>query len=422
MIMSERDARGPEEEMKMTKADAIALEEYRRAHVPLYNDQKLKLGVFGINCSYGVNISHAPTTYKVTWEHTSEIVKRADAMGFELALPVARWRGFGGTTDFNGESFETYSWAAGLAQATKTIMVAATSHVPTVHPIVAAKQATTIDHISNGRFALNLVMGWFTPEMEMFQGSQRAHDDRYRYGAEWLGIVKRLWTEEEPFDFESADFHIKQAQAHPKPIQKPHPVLINAGHSPAATEFSAREVDFSFVGFDSIDQVKAVAARMRAKARADYQRDIGVCTSALIVCRETEAEARQVYRSIIEHGDWVAAGNLMKVLGIESQSFNNRIDKHRERIVAGWGTNPIIGTPEQVTAQLRRGLGRRHRRRRVRLPRLQRGAEIFRQCGDAAAAPGGAAEVAGFAWSQTESVYCPRSVIPSAARDLYRSA
>ena len=74
----------------MTKAEAIAVEEYRRAHVPLYNDQKLKLGVFGINCSYGLNISHAPTTYKVTWEHTSEIVKRADAMGFELALPVAR--------------------------------------------------------------------------------------------------------------------------------------------------------------------------------------------------------------------------------------------------------------------------------------------------------------------------------------------
>ena len=113
-------------------------------------------------------------------------------------------------------------------------MIAATSHVPTVHPIVAAKQATTIDHISNGRFALNLVMGWFTPEMEMFQGTQRAHDDRYRYGAEWLSVVKRLWTEEAPFDFETADFHIKQAQAHPKPVQKPYPVLINAGHSPAA--------------------------------------------------------------------------------------------------------------------------------------------------------------------------------------------
>jgi alkanesulfonate monooxygenase SsuD/methylene tetrahydromethanopterin reductase-like flavin-dependent oxidoreductase (luciferase family) len=320
--------------------------------VPLYNDQRLKLGVFGINCSYGLNISHAPTSYKVTWEHTCEIVRRADAMGFELALPVARWRGFGGTTDFNGESFETYTWAAGLAQATRNIMVAATSHVPTVHPIVAAKQAVTIDHISNGRFALNLVMGWFTPEMEMFQGTQRAHDDRYRYGAEWLSIAKRLWTDETPFDFESAYFHIKQAQAHPKPIQKPYPVLINAGHSPAARDFSAREVDFSFVGFDSVEQVRSVAAQVRALARTEYRREIGVCTSALVVCRETEAEARRVYRSIIEQGDRVAADNLMKVLGIESQSFNERIEKYRERVVAGWGTNPIIGTPEQVTGQL----------------------------------------------------------------------
>ncbi len=336
----------------MTGAETMAREEYRRAHVALYNDQKLKLGVFGINCSYGLNISHAPTTYKVTWDHTCEIVRRADAMGFELALPVARWRGFGGTTDFNGESFETYTWAAGLAQATRNIMVAATSHVPTVHPIVAAKQAVTIDHISNGRFALNLVMGWFTPEMEMFQGTQRAHDDRYRYGAEWLGVAKRLWTDEEPFDLESAHFHIKQAQAHPKPIQKPWPVLINAGHSPAARDFSAREVDFSFVGFDSVEQVKLVAAQVRALARTEYRREIGVCTSALVVCRETEAEARRVYRSIIEQGDRVAADNLMKVLGIESQSFNERIEKYRERVVAGWGTNPIIGTPEQVTDQL----------------------------------------------------------------------
>jgi len=336
----------------MTKAEAIARDDWRRAHVPLYNGQKLKLGVFSINCSNGVNISHAPTTHSITWQHQLEIARRADAMGFELLLPVARWRGFGGTTDFNGESFETYTWAAGLAQATKSIMVAATSHVPTIHPIVAAKQATTIDHISNGRFALNLVMGWFTPEMQMFDGTQRAHDDRYRYGAEWLTIVKRLWTEEEPFDFETADFHIRQAQAHPKPIQQPHPVLINAGHSPAATEFSAREVDFSFVGNDSLDSVRAVARRMRDKARTDYGRDIGICTSALVVCRETEAEARAAYRSILEHGDRVAADNLMKVLGIESQSFNERIEKYRERVVAGWGTNPLLGTPEQVTEQL----------------------------------------------------------------------
>ena len=86
----------------MTRAEAQARDDWRRAHVPLYNDQKLKLGVFSINCSNGVNISHAPTTHRITWEHQLAIARRADAMGFELLLPVARWRGFGGTTDFNG--------------------------------------------------------------------------------------------------------------------------------------------------------------------------------------------------------------------------------------------------------------------------------------------------------------------------------
>jgi FMNH2-dependent dimethyl sulfone monooxygenase len=333
--------------MDIMKNPEIA--EYRRKHVPLYNSQKLKLGVFSANCSYGLNISHAPTTYRVTWEHTREIIKRADDMGFELALPVARWRGFGGTTDFNGISFETYTWAAGLAEATKNIMVAATSHVPVVHPIMAAKQAVTIDHISNGRFALNLVMGWFPPEMKMFSGDQRAHDDRYRYGTEWLTIAKKLWAEEEPFDFDSEYFHVKQAQAHPKPIQPVRPVLLNAGSSPAGIDFAAREVDFAFIGFDSHEAVAATAARVRAKAREDYNREI---TSTLVVCRETEAEARQAYQSILDHGDWVAANNIMQALGIESQSFNERIKRFKERFVAGWGIHAIVGNPEQVTAEL----------------------------------------------------------------------
>jgi len=68
-------------------------------------------------------------------------------------------------------------------------------------PFVDVLNTMLDDH---GRFAVNLVMGWFTPEM--FQGAQRAHDDRYRYGAEWLAVTKRLSTDEAPFDFESAHF------------------------------------------------------------------------------------------------------------------------------------------------------------------------------------------------------------------------
>jgi hypothetical protein len=148
-----------------------------RQTLPIFDErQKLKLGLFSFNVSGGMMATTAPTSFEVSWAHTKKIALQAERMGFEALVPVARWRGFEGKTNFAGESFETYTWAAGLAEATERIMVFATSHVPTVHPVLAAKQAVTIDHISNGRFGLNVVMGWFTHEMEMFGGKQKEHD------------------------------------------------------------------------------------------------------------------------------------------------------------------------------------------------------------------------------------------------------
>jgi FMNH2-dependent dimethyl sulfone monooxygenase len=324
-----------------------------RPNCPLYNDQKLKLGLFGTNCSHGLTVSHAPTTYRATWEHTLAIARRAETIGFEMLVPIARWRGFGGTTDFNGICFETYTWAAALAAATERIMVFSTSHVPTVHPIVAAKQCVTVDHISNGRFGLNIVMGWFTPEMEMFGAPQREHEERYGYGAEWLDVVKRLWSDEEPFDFDGKYFHIRQGQAHPKPLQKPYPVLVNAGFSPAGIEFSVREVDFNFLTLDTIERGKELVADLRHRARG-YGRNIGVMMYAMMICRDTEREAQEVRREILEKGDWGAATNIMKVLGIESGSFHEQIKSFGERFILGWGGYPLIGTPEQVVDELRK--------------------------------------------------------------------
>lgn len=322
-----------------------------RPNCPLYNDQRLKLGLFGTNCSNGLTVSHAPTSYEATWAHTLAIARRADAIGFEMLVPIARWRGFGGTTDFNGICFETYTWAAALAAATERIMIFSTSHVPTVHPIVAAKQCVTVDHISNGRFGLNLVMGWFTPEMEMFGAPQREHDERYGYGTEWLSVVKRLWTEEEPFDFDGRHFHVRQGQAHPKPIQKPYPVLVNAGTSPAGIDFSAREVDFNFLSLDTLEHGKELVTDLHRRAHG-YGRNIGIMTYAMMICRDTEREAQDARREILEKGDWGAATNIMKVLGIESGSFNEQIKSFGERFILGWGGYPLVGTPEQVVEEL----------------------------------------------------------------------
>jgi dimethylsulfone monooxygenase len=326
----------------------------RRQTNPMFNDQKMKLGLFGTNCSHGLIMSHAPTTYKVTWEHTREIAQRADALGFEALVPIARWRGFGGTTNFNGNCYETYTWAAGLAEATENIAVFATSHLPTVHPIVAAKAAVTIDHISGGRFGLNLVMGWFSPEMDMFHGSQREHDQRYVFGQEWIDLVRRLWSEPASFDFDGEFFSGKNLEAYPKPYQAPHPVLINAGNSPSGVDFSARNVDINFASLDTLENMAQYTKNIRHKAREEYNRDISTMTYGLVVCRDTEQEAKNAFQRVIDDGDWDAAGNVMKIAGMESQSFNEQIRAFQERFIAGWAGYPVVGTPEQVVEEMGR--------------------------------------------------------------------
>jgi len=320
----------------------------RRQTNPLLNDQPMKLGLFGINCSGGLIMSHVPTSFEISWAHQKSIAKQADELGFEALVPVARWKGFGGSTNFNGNCFETYTWAAGIAEATERIAVASTSHLPTVHPIVAAKAATTIDRISSGRFALNLVMGWVPPEMEMFGGEQRGHDDRYAFGQEWISYALRLWQEKGSFDVDGKYFSGRDVEAYPKPHQDPHPVLLNAGNSPAGIAFSARNVDINFASLDTLENIATYTDKVRATARNDYGRQIDVMTYGLVVCRETEKEAKAAFQQVLDDGDWGAAGNVIKIaLSGASQSFDHAREMS-ERFIAGWGGYPLVGTPEQV--------------------------------------------------------------------------
>lgn len=334
----------------MTHPDDIRA--WRRAHVPVFNDNKLKLGIFGMNCSNGCTITHAPTSFEPTYQHNVKIAKLADSIGLELLVPVGRWKHFGGSTQFNANNLEVYTWATAMACNTDKLMVFATSHVPTVHPLLAAKQSATIDNISAGRFGLNIVCGWFRPEIEMFGIEQRDHDARYRMADEWLTVIKQAWTEQD-FDHHGEFYDIKGGFLLPKPVQLPYPTLINAGSSEAGREFSARHVDYNFITITTEDEAAFLIKDVKARAAA-HRRECGVMTYGLVCCRDTEAEARQLHDSIVRHGDWEATENIMKMLGIESSSFGNQdtVRNLGERFIAGWGGYPLVGTPEQVVEKM----------------------------------------------------------------------
>jgi alkanesulfonate monooxygenase SsuD/methylene tetrahydromethanopterin reductase-like flavin-dependent oxidoreductase (luciferase family) len=330
----------------------------RLATNPALAGRKLKLGTFQTNLDSGCVMADLDGRLEITWPNTVTLARLADAMEFEALVPVARWRGFGGLTDPQGPGFETYTWAAGIAASTRHSGVVSTSHVALNHPIIAAKQSTVIDHISDGRYILNVVNGWNFPEMEMFGLSLLEHDDRYACAEEWLGIVKRLWTQHERFDHEGRFYKINGGYLEPKPIQHPHPAIMNAGSSERGRHFACKHCDLVFTNIRSHDIAVNTAhvAAYHKLAREEYGREVRVWSNANIVQAETEKEARDFYNYYVhEKGDWVAGRNVIDTMGAEINKRDYPEERRKamtEMMISGWGGFPLIGTKEQIVEGL----------------------------------------------------------------------
>src|SRR5262249_42745279 len=133
------------------------------------------------NLDSGCVMSDLDGRLDISWATTLSLARLAEEMDFEALVPVARWHGFGGATNPQGRGFEAYTWAAGIAASTAKAGIFATSHISLNHPIIAAKQSTVIDHISGGRYALNIVTGWNQPEIDMFGSPMMGHAERYAW-------------------------------------------------------------------------------------------------------------------------------------------------------------------------------------------------------------------------------------------------
>jgi alkanesulfonate monooxygenase SsuD/methylene tetrahydromethanopterin reductase-like flavin-dependent oxidoreductase (luciferase family) len=329
----------------------------RRLTNPAFNGRTLKLGTFQTNLDYGCLMADVEGRLKISWPNTVALAKLADQMAFEALLPVARWRGFGGKLNPQGLGFETYTWAAGIAASTERAGVIATSHCSINHPLVAAKQATVIDHISNGRLTLNIVTGWNKPEIDMFGIEMLPHEARYDMAEEWVKIVKRVWTEDDEFDHEGKYYKIVKGYLQPKPIQKPYPAIMNAGGSERGRHFACKHCDlvFTALGAPSFDENKAQVEAFRRLAREEYGREIGIWSSANIIQAETEKEALRFQDYIIdEKGDWEAVSFALSTMGINAKTFPPAAMEHlRQFFIAGWGSYPLVGTKEQIVEGLK---------------------------------------------------------------------
>jgi dimethylsulfone monooxygenase len=335
---------------------------HRSASLPdrlrMHGDNRLQIGLFGVNCSSGRSATLVPERWSGSWTDCLRLARMADDCGIDFMLPIARWKGYGGATDFHGATLETVTWASGLLACTARITVFGTVHAPLFNPVIAAKELVTADHIGGGRLGLNLVVGWNEGEFEMFGVSQRDHEARYTFAQEWLDVVKRAWSDEGTFDFEGSFLSLKGVRAHPKPYGGTRPILMNAGSSPTGRAFALRNCDAFFTATagsrTSLDGNAVKVEEIKQEAHR-YGREIAVYTVGQVICRPTQREAEDYYRhAIIDSADWDAVEAMMALRNITPQNHSPQDYAARRRYFAGnaIGGYPFIGTPDRVADEL----------------------------------------------------------------------
>ncbi|HJQ04629.1 MAG TPA: LLM class flavin-dependent oxidoreductase [Nocardioides sp.] len=324
---------------------------------PLVKDGGFKLALFAFNNTGGMSMTAAEGRIVPTWENQVRLAQMADRAGFEAVIPGAKWRGYGGASDWCGTGFETLSWAAGIASVTSQTTVIATVQVDTIHPVLAAKQAVTIDHISGGRFGFNLVAGWNQSEMALFGPSLADHESRYDRCEEWIEFVKRMWSEDEEFDVSGRFYNATGVLSKPKPLQRPRPVIINAAASGRGQLFVADHADVCFTTAERIDDIRAKVDETRRTVFEHAGRSIKVMGCLTVLCRDTEAEARRHWDYCVkEKGDREAALKWAQPFTQSSKTYdeatNQRILATLDGAIAGLQTPQAVGTPEQVAAKI----------------------------------------------------------------------
>jgi dimethylsulfone monooxygenase len=317
----------------------------------MYNANRLKIGLFGPNCSSGRAVTTVAERWSGNWPDNLALARMADEGGLDFLLPIARWKGYGGDTDYQGATLETFTWATGLLASTQRITVFGTVHAPLFNPVIAAKQCVTADQIGNGRFGLNLVVGWNEGEFEMFGVEQRDHEKRYEYAQEWLDAVKRMWSADENFDIHGKYLNLKEVRAKPKPVGGTRPLIMNAGASPTGRAFAVKNCDAFFMQASrtSIEETAALVAKAKDLGKAHGQ-DIGVYSVGVVTCRRTQKEAEEYYRhAIVENADYSAIDRILAMKDITPQTRGiEEFNRQRRFYANGMGGLSLVGDPDFV--------------------------------------------------------------------------
>ena len=331
----------------------------------------IEFGFFAWNIKGGMTASRSvladPDRLQNFWEwpRASKLVKLAEEVGFDYQVPYARWLGQGGDTDYNGASLDFLASAAATAPITSSMGLFSTAHITfKFHPLHIAKFGATIDHISNGRWGLNIVTGYSPRENAAFGMKEPIeHDEAYAMADEFVCLMKYLWSETERFDFEGKYYQAYGAYLAPKPTRRPRPILMNAGNSDVGIDFGVRNCDWIFTSSRSLEGFPERVQTIKAKAES-YKRSVRAATMCWCLIEATDAIAKQTYDSIVSNIDREATRNFLLSMSNKSDEeialLKDDGDPYAgvgreafERMALGLRAPQLVGSPQTVAEQIK---------------------------------------------------------------------
>ncbi|MFC6883835.1 MULTISPECIES: LLM class flavin-dependent oxidoreductase [Actinomadura] len=213
------------------------------------------------------------------WREADAIPEIEHAWLFDHLMPI------GGDPD--GPVHEGWTLLSALAAQTRRlrlgVLVTSNRFRP---PAMLAKIAATVDIVSGGRLEFGIGVG-SRPDIALARREYDAHglpfhDTAHAVGslAEACTVIRRLWTEDEPFDFDGAHHRLTGAFCNPKPVQRPHPPIVIGGRSSATLRIAAEHADVWNIPGGDIDDVVRRGALLDRYC-AEIGRDPGSITRSI---------------------------------------------------------------------------------------------------------------------------------------------
>ncbi|CAI8028208.1 Alkanesulfonate monooxygenase [Geodia barretti] len=189
-------------------------------------NQGATLSLFGGGINPGAEVPSG-----VDPDYILDFARTHEAAGFDMVLT-----GYSSSTP---DGFEVAGYAAAHTERLGYLI----AHRPGfVAPTLAARKAATLDQLTNGRIALHIITGGNDIEQRQ-DGDWLDHDSRYRRTDDYLDVMRRIWTETEPFDHAGEFYQLQAAYSQARCRQSPHVPLFFGGASEAALDTASRRAD-----------------------------------------------------------------------------------------------------------------------------------------------------------------------------------